>query len=535
MSPPPSDQIMERMAAGAFRALCEHLRARSDEVQNMDLMTVGGFCRNCLAKWMVLEARKLSKRLRTDEDFVAAVSVGDGNGYESATSVVDALGSLGYDEAAREVYGVTYPEWKKRHQRKATEEQLRLYKESAHLHAMHDADVLKKVEGDDVQKALSERVVVRLQSGAFLSLCRHLRSRSDDVQNMELMTIGGFCRNCLAKWLVVEARKISDEIGADNVAATYFPDQQKQAVNNLNSFGYDEAAEYVYGCTYPEWKKRHQKKATDEQMGRYNASKQLHARHDKELLATRSPIVGTSPVQSTAPAHKAEEQVCIKETAQPNSLLSDVCCQDVEDIVEPTPGVTLSTTSPQQIIPRPPNFDTGLKIGVLTVSDRAASNEYESGDLSGPAVERAVAAQINQINASFEDRNIAVTHLEKEIVPDDVLSIKQVLLGWSGKAIDSASKEKYDLVFITGGTGFAQRDLTPEATLAVLDRECQGLMSWASVELSARQPLATLSRAAAGTCGSTLIVNLPGNPKGAAEVVEILFPLLLHAIRDLRH
>ena len=75
-------------------------------------------------QWMVLEARKLSKRLRTDEDFVAAVSVGDGNGYESATSVVDALDSLGYDEAAREVYGVTYPEWKKRHQRKATDEQL---------------------------------------------------------------------------------------------------------------------------------------------------------------------------------------------------------------------------------------------------------------------------------------------------------------------------------------------------------------------------------------------------------------------------
>ena len=78
--------------------------------------------------------------------------------------------------------------------------QSRLYEESSHLHATHDADLLKKLDGNtNAQKDLPERVLVRLQAGAFLSLCHHLRNRSDEVQNMELMTISGFCRNCLAK------------------------------------------------------------------------------------------------------------------------------------------------------------------------------------------------------------------------------------------------------------------------------------------------------------------------------------------------
>lgn len=79
----------------------------------------------------------------------------------------------------------------------------RLYNESKHLHAPHDADILKKIDADaDAQTGLPNRVMIRLQAGAYLSLCRHLRARSDSVQNMELMSISGFCRNCLAKvWL----------------------------------------------------------------------------------------------------------------------------------------------------------------------------------------------------------------------------------------------------------------------------------------------------------------------------------------------
>ena len=81
--------------------------------------------------------------------------------------------------------------------------QRRLYKESTNIHATHDAELLKKVDDNNINTTttnnLSEKVMIRLQAGAFNSLCHHLRVRSDTVQNLELMTISGFCRNCLAK------------------------------------------------------------------------------------------------------------------------------------------------------------------------------------------------------------------------------------------------------------------------------------------------------------------------------------------------
>ncbi len=426
-----------------------------------------------------------------------------------------------------------------------------------HLHAIHDEDVLKKSNGVNAQDlVLSERVVHRLQAGAFLSLCHHLRTRSDEVQNIDLMNISGFCRNCLAKvcfdmivvlctrwepflisglvgtqWLVVEARKVSNLIGADNVASSYFPDQQKKVIDSLDSFGYDEAAQYVYECTYPEWKRRHQKETTSEQMERYNASKHLHANHDNEILATRS---SKNSMDQPPKPPLQHGQICIGGQAQQNTLLSDVCCQDVDTLIS-TPAMISQPTNPNPR-PRPPKGDLALTVGILTISDRASANEYATGDLSGTAVESAMVAQIDQLNHSFGDQNIAITFIDKCIVADEIPLIKQVLELWSGKTADAdkSSKEAYDLVFTTGGTGFAKRDVTPEATLAVLDRECQGLMSWASMELTSKQPLATLSRAVAGVCGNTLIVNLPGNPTGASQVVEFLLPLLLHAITDLR-
>ena len=78
------------------------------------------------------------------------------------------------------------------------------------------------------------------------------------------MTVAGFCRNCLAKWLVLEARKISDSI--DGLLAHESDEYRTQVKLVLDAFGYDDAAEVVYGCTYGEWKARCQVKVSDEQM-----------------------------------------------------------------------------------------------------------------------------------------------------------------------------------------------------------------------------------------------------------------------------
>ena len=283
--------------------------------------------------------------------------------------------------------------------------------------------------------------------------------------------------------------------------------------------------QYVYGTSYSRWKERHQKKATAEQLERYNASKGLHAKHDKELLSTRGNDVSVSPPKKNA------APVCERGETQKTqvSLLSDVCCQDVDTIA------TTGTTTITQQLSAPLgslNLKTlNLKVGILTVSDRAASNQYETGDLSGPAVETALLGQVNSINERHQN-SISIDSIAKQIVPDESDCIKQILLDWSGKSKES--RGPLDLVLTTGGTGFGKRDVTPEATVEVLDRECQGIVAWASAELSAIQPLASLSRAAAGTCGQTFVVNLPGNPKGAFEVIDFLFPLLLHAIDDMR-
>ena len=158
-----------------------------------------------------------------------------------------------------------------------------------------------------------------------------------------------------------------------------------------------------------------------------------------------------------------------------------------------------------------------IRTAVLTVSDRSSAGKRP--DRSGPALEKAVSDQ-------------GWACLSLVVVPDDQRQIREQLIAWSDGTWDDG--QSIDLILTTGGTGFAPRDVTPEATRAVIDRPAPGLaeaMRSASLEIT---PHAMLSRAEAGIRGHTLIVNLPGSPKAVLENFQVIAPVLPHAVELLR-
>lgn len=154
-----------------------------------------------------------------------------------------------------------------------------------------------------------------------------------------------------------------------------------------------------------------------------------------------------------------------------------------------------------------------MKVARLTLSDRASAGIYE--DLSGPEIERV-----------FNEAGLSVGEWARIIMPDEREGIEAILR----QLID---EENTDLVLTTGGTGPAPRDVTPEATRAVLDRELPGFGEVMRMQSFAKVPTTILSRATAGTRGKSLIVNLPGNPKAIGECLPMLLPAIREALKHL--
>lgn len=154
-----------------------------------------------------------------------------------------------------------------------------------------------------------------------------------------------------------------------------------------------------------------------------------------------------------------------------------------------------------------------LRVGVLTVSDRVARGMAE--DQSGPLVAQMVRERLQALV------------LEERIVPDERYMIEEVLREWADEA-------ELDLILTTGGTGFAPRDVTPEATRSVIEREAPGFAEAMRAEGLKVTPHAMLSRGVAGIRGRTLIINLPGSPKAARENLEVILPALPHGLRLLQ-
>jgi molybdopterin adenylyltransferase len=148
-----------------------------------------------------------------------------------------------------------------------------------------------------------------------------------------------------------------------------------------------------------------------------------------------------------------------------------------------------------------------MKIGIITVSDRCSEGKRE--DKSGPLI-RQIIENLGEV-------------IKYEIILDEKDSICQAIK----KAVDEL---KVDLVLTTGGTGVSSRDVTPEATRQILEKEIPGLgelMRQKSFEIA---PTAILSRATAGTRKKSLIINLPGSPKAVKECLEIILPVIPHAL-----
>ena len=330
----------------------------------------------------------------------------------------------------------------------------------------------------------------RLQAYAFRKLMAHLQMRSD-VQNIDQMNLAGFCRNCMAKWLFAGALEL-------NVPRDYA-----------------SCLSEVYGMEYSRWKALHQSKATPAQLEAYSAGKARHAQHPAAVNAAAKGAKSKKKPSST----ETSDSKARNSRPQPSSKLSDVCCQP-PGAAQAETRASSAAAAASLVVPVAYRGKTlPLRVGVLTVSDRVSKGVYE--DKSGPLIQEV-------LRRFSRERGVDIRVTKHSVVPDEAEDISKTIRTWATRASPqtdasqrdekgaSAAKQQeqdgqpLDLILTTGGTGFSGRDVTPEATHAVLDRDASGLAHAVTLAAQSRQPMSVLSRATCGLVGRTIVYNLPG-------------------------
>lgn len=153
-----------------------------------------------------------------------------------------------------------------------------------------------------------------------------------------------------------------------------------------------------------------------------------------------------------------------------------------------------------------------FNVGILTISDKGSRGQRQ--DRSGEVIRDMVTSPDCRV-------------IKYEIVPDEQEVIAGKLAGW----VDGGG---VDVILTTGGTGLSQRDVTPEATLSVIDKSVPGLAEAMRAKSLEKTPMAVLSRAVAGVRGKCLIINLPGSPKAVRECLEVVLPAVPHAVEIIK-
>ena len=155
----------------------------------------------------------------------------------------------------------------------------------------------------------------------------------------------------------------------------------------------------------------------------------------------------------------------------------------------------------------------GFSVGIITLSDRASKGEYE--DLTGPALEK------------YISENLSTSFIRKEIIADDKKKLELNLK-------DFADTQKLDLIITNGSTGISPRDIAPDVTLPLLEKRLSGFEEAMRAESFKITKSAIVSRAVCGTIGNSLVINLPGSPKGAVENLSVIMPAIEHTIKKLQ-